>query len=128
NEEESESSSEQERKRLDYNAHVFLLTGDHPEIVKVCNIKYIESDSEYSRVFTSDGKKHYVRRLLKVWEEILPSEEFLRIHRSTIINLSFVKNMEKWFNNSYRVFLNGVDDPFIISRRFSARLRSRLNL
>lgn len=115
-----------ENKTLGYDSHVFLLIGNNPEIIKVNRIKYILSEGEYTNVFTSDGRKLLVRRLLREWEEILPKEHFLRIHRSTMINLEYVKKIEKWFNHSFRVHIEGAPEPFIVSRRLSTTLRSRV--
>lgn len=116
-----------EEKQLDYDSNVFLLAGSNPEIIKVSRIKYILAESEYSKVITSDNKNLMVRRTLKQWEEILPREEFLRIHRSTMINLEYISKIEKWFNHSFRVHLKGVPEPFVVSRRFSSKLRSLKN-
>ncbi|HEX2961958.1 MAG TPA: LytTR family DNA-binding domain-containing protein, partial [Ignavibacteriales bacterium] len=82
---------------------------------------------EYSNVYTTDARHLLVQKLLKEWEKTLPPKVFLRIHRSTIINLDFVKKVEKWFNHSFRVYLQDVSEPFIISRRYSTKLRALLN-
>jgi DNA-binding LytR/AlgR family response regulator len=108
--------------------HELFLTGSTPELFKTADIKYIRAEEEYSIVFTKDGKKHVVRRLLKEWEEHLPAASFLRIHRSLLINLNFVAKIEKWFNNSFRVFLKEVPEPLVMSRRYSQLLRSKLKL
>jgi DNA-binding LytR/AlgR family response regulator len=105
-------------------SHIILMVGNQPQNIKVGNIVFIESLEKYSKVFTSDGKKIIVRKLMKEWQEILPDNLFIRIHRSTIINLDYVKKFEKWFNYSYRVYVENVEEPFIVSRRNSEKLRN----
>ncbi len=51
---------------------------------------------------------------------------FARIHRSTIINIEFVERVEKSFNYSFEVYLRGEGEPFIMSRRYAARLKDRM--
>ncbi len=106
--------------------HELVLAGSTPEVFKIADIKYIKAEEEYSVVFTCDGKKHVVRRLLKEWEGHLPASTFLRIHRSFLINLNHVLKIEKWFNHAYRVFLKDVAEPLVMSRRFSTQLRAKV--
>lgn len=114
-------------RKLSGDDRLFLMVGNHPEIVKVSNIILITAAEEYSNVYTIDAKHLLVQKLLKEWEKVLPSKMFIRIHRSTIINLDYVKRVEKWFNHSFRVYLQDVSEPFIISRRYSTKLRALLN-
>jgi DNA-binding LytR/AlgR family response regulator len=106
--------------------HELVLAGSVPEVFKIADIKYIRAEEEYSVVYTGDGKKHVVRRLLKEWEEHLSASTFLRIHRSFLINLNHVVKIEKWFNHAYRVFLTNVDEPLVMSRRYSTQLRAKV--
>jgi DNA-binding LytR/AlgR family response regulator len=114
-------------RKLSSDDRLFLMVGNHPEIIKISNIVFITAAEEYSNVYTTDARHLLVQKLLKEWEKTLPPKVFLRIHRSTIINLDFVKKVEKWFNHSFRVYLEDVSEPFIISRRYSTRLRALLN-
>jgi DNA-binding LytR/AlgR family response regulator len=59
------------------------------------------------------------------WEDRLTSKYFVRIHRSTIVNLEYVEKVERWFNYSYQVYVHGIEEPFQMSRRFSTRLKER---
>ncbi len=110
----------------DHTEHELVLAGSTPEVFKIADIKFIKAEEEYSIVHTSDGKKHVVRRLLKEWAEHLPASIFLRIHRSILINLNHVVKIERWFNHSYRVFLKDVDEPLVMSRRYSTQLRAKV--
>ncbi|MFA5403548.1 MAG: response regulator transcription factor [Ignavibacteria bacterium] len=119
------NNKDEKEKNLDKESQILLMVGNHPQNLKISCIIYIESLEKYSKVFTLDGKKIVVRKLMKDWEEILPENLFIRIHRSTIINLDYVKKFEKWFNYSYRVFLDKVEEPFIVSRRNSEKIRKQ---
>lgn len=64
--------------------------------VPIGSIKYIESMSEYVRIFVEDNPKPIVSLLsMKKIEESLPAADFMRVHRSYLINLNKVKEVSK---------------------------------
>lgn len=64
--------------------------------VPIGSIKYIESMSEYVRIFVEDNPKPIVSLLsMKKIEECLPAETFMRVHRSYLVNLNKVKEVSK---------------------------------
>jgi two-component system LytT family response regulator len=104
--------------------HLFLPVGNEIQYIKIQSIECITAFSEYTNVYVDPGKKIVVRKFLKEWEKFLPHSTFLRIHRSTIINLDFVVKIEKFFKRSYIVHLKNIKQPFTISQRFAAKLKS----
>lgn len=105
-----------------------ILAGNPPEVLKIASIVYIISNDGYTNVFVRDGKKLLVRKLLKEWGKILPEEQFLRIHNSTIINLEYMEKVERWFNNSLRIYLRNIRDPLEVSKRYTPKIRARLKV
>jgi two-component system LytT family response regulator len=85
----------------------------------------ITAAGDYSEITLSDGQKGLVQKSMKEWEERLP-ENFCRIHRSNIINLDHIDHLEEWFNYSYQVYLKGIREPFVMSRRFAVKLKEKL--
>ncbi len=120
------SKDKKETEKVDEDGHVILDVNGEPKLVKIKNISCITAYNEYTYVF-NNNEKILVRRLLKKWEEILPENIFIRIHRSTIINLNHIDKVEKWFNNSFSIFIKGFHDPFIVSRRYSSYLKTKFH-
>jgi two-component system LytT family response regulator len=60
------------------------------EFIGVENILYFHAEGAYTTVFLSNGKKFLVSKTLGDIEEMLPSEIFIRIHHSTIVNINAV--------------------------------------
>lgn len=110
-------------KKLALDDTLFLSVDNKPRLIKVSSIKCISALGDYSHLFFIDGEKLIIRKSMKEWEDVLPAKPFVRIHRSTIINLDFVEKIEKWFNRAFKVTIKGVTKPFIISRRFGSKLR-----
>ena len=73
-------------------------------IVKLSNIVYLESAGEYVRLHLADGTKLVTLFRLKNMESSLQSAQFMRVHRSYIINLDYVSGYTKG-----RVFLTNDD-------------------
>lgn len=73
------------------------------------DIVYCESDGSYSRIITENDGVVYVSKKLKYLEEMLPSEQFCRIHNSYLINLQKVSVFEK--NTSKVVLATGISLP-----------------
>ncbi len=65
------------------------------EFVKIENIIRCEADSNYTIFYLTGAKKIMVSKSLKEFEEILSTKGFFRIHKSAIINLSFLKKYIK---------------------------------
>lgn len=80
-------------------------TRQHPETVFVRSdykvipletdkILYIESRSEYVKIFSEGSKPVMTLGSLKSWEEKLPAGRFMRVHRSYIVNLNMIGSIE----------------------------------
>jgi two-component system LytT family response regulator len=110
---------------LKYDDRLFLTLGSQLLFIKIDSIISIESEGDYTKIFTKEGHKGLVSKSMKEWESRLPKNYFCRIHRTTIVNLDFIKDIEKWFNYSYRLHLKGIDEPYIISRRYAKQLKEK---
>lgn len=113
-------------RKLYYDDRLFLSLDSHLKFLKINSIICICSAGDYSEVITNDGKKGLTLKSMKEWEHRLPERFFCRIHRSTIINMEYIDRLEEWFNYSQQVYLKGIEKPFIMSRRYVARLKDKL--
>jgi len=114
------------RARLEPDDYVVLPSKANYEVLPVNKIVFISSDGVYSNVFSMDGNKVLVRKLLKEWEATLPQKLFFRIHKSTLVNLQYIKKIERWFNGCLRTHMVHYPEPLIVSRRYAALLKKRI--
>lgn len=68
--------------------------GDELVPVAVDDIVLIRGAQDYAEVVTVDGRMHLVRMSLSEFEERLPDDRFVRVHRSTIVNIAHLGRAE----------------------------------
>jgi DNA-binding LytR/AlgR family response regulator len=78
---------------------IFIKSGYEHIKIDVSNIRFIQSDSDYTEIFTGE-KKYLSQEPLRYWEENLDPKKFMRIHRSYILNIS---KIEKIIGNQVRL-------------------------
>lgn len=106
--------------------NIFLRVKDGHALIKVKEIIFISAENQYCTIYCENEKSFLVRRAVSSWEKMLPENKFIRIHRSTIINVDFISKIEKWFNSSFIIHLKEVKESFVVSKRFSARIRKEM--
>jgi two-component system LytT family response regulator len=90
-------------------------------LVKMSNIVYLESAGEYVRLHLVDGTKLVTLFRLKNMESELQSSQFMRVHRSYIINLGYISGYTKG-----KVFLSN-DDYVPIGENYKEQFNAYIN-
>ena len=70
---------------------ITIPTGDGLHFINIDNIIYLEASNNYTQIYLATDQKFLVSRTLKEFEEMLPSDPFVRIHHSTIVNKHYVE-------------------------------------
>jgi two-component system LytT family response regulator len=92
--------------------------------VKAEDIDWIEAYGNYARLHVGP-RTHLLRETMSHLESRLDPARFARIHRSTIVNLDRVKEMEAWFSGEYIVRLAD-GTQLKLSRWYRDRLERRM--
>ena len=79
---------------------------DSIQFVAVDDVDWIEAEGNYA-VLHAGPQTHRVRVTLQAIERQLDPRRFMRIHRSTIVNLSRVREIQPWFGGDYIALLHG---------------------
>jgi two-component system LytT family response regulator len=94
------------------------------EFVPVKEIDWVEAADYYVQLHTA-SQSHLLRRSLSEVERDLQGCEFFRIHRSTLVNLQFVRSLDLRADGEYEAVLeSGV--RLRVSRRWRKQLQERL--
>jgi two-component system, LytTR family, response regulator len=120
------TASETQVNKLTFDDTIFLSDNNKACFVKVKDICYIEADSCYSKIFLSNGNEKVITKTLKKWEETLPDNDFVRVHRSYLLNINRIKEIKKRTNGTYYIHFKDIDKSIEISRRYASSLKNKL--
>ena len=99
-----------------------LRVGDRIDLVNPEDILFFQSDNKYTKVKTVE-KEYVIDTTLLELEQKLNPNKFIRIHRSTIVNMDWISELHKWFGGRLKVCLR--DTPateLIASRSYASKL------
>ncbi|SFG78100.1 LytR/AlgR family response regulator transcription factor [Pedobacter insulae] len=96
---------------------ITIPNGQGYRLVDIDDIIHIEADSNYSVFNLVTSEKIAVSKVLKDYEEILPENRFVRIHKSTIVNLAYIKEYNS--KNGLQVILKNGESITVSRRRAS---------
>ncbi len=113
---------------LTKNDSIYIQINYNYYFIRLDTIIKITSADHFTEILTTKGLKGLTNKNLRDWEESLPKESFIQVHRSTIINMNFVEKVERGANYSYRLYLKNIEAPISISRRFASQIKSRMAL
>jgi len=105
-----------ERLVIKMNGHVFF--------VKTNDIDWLEAEGNYVRLHA--GKESYLLRdTISALEGQLDTKRFVRVHRSAIVNVDRIQELQAWFHGEYRIILReGVQ--LTLSRSYREKLHELL--
>jgi two-component system LytT family response regulator len=104
----------------DYAERFLIKNNGHILFIKTDNIDWIEAEGNYVRLH-SGKEAHLLRDTISALEGQLDPKKFLRVHRSTIVNLDRVKEMHSWFHGDYRIIMQ-CGAELMLSRNYRDRL------
>jgi two-component system LytT family response regulator len=104
---------------------VIVKSGNTTRFVTVATIGAVRSCENYTEVFLATGEKLLVLRSLKSWEDRLPRESFVRVHRQALVNLSHVKRVVRSGDDDVQFQLTEPLPAISASRRQLAELKQR---
>lgn len=90
NPEENKSKKVSESEILE---RIAVKSGTKIHVVLVSEIFYLQADGDYVQIFTATGK-YLKEQTMKFFEEHLPENQFVRVHRSVIVNVEMISRIE----------------------------------
>ena len=125
--EERESARQDSIQQQSYLTRLMIKVSGRVVLLKVDEIDFIEADGNYAKLHVG-RKAHLLREKMHDLEGRLDPAKFVRIHRSIIVNLDRIKEMQPHFNGDYIVVLeDGRQLRLSRSRRENLEAKLRLN-
>jgi two-component system, LytTR family, response regulator len=107
-----------------YSERIVVKTGGRVFFLNTDEIDWIEAEGNYVSIHT--GKKAYLlRETISNFEAQLDPKEFVRIHRSSIVRLDRVKELQPWSHGEYHVILED-GTRLTLSRSYREKLQAAL--
>ena len=91
-------------------------------VINLRDIDYVEAMDNYVKVFRKGLSTVISQITMKEMEEILPSEQFLRVHRSYIVSLEMIER----FSNRM-IYLTGRKQPIPVGRKYNETFNNIYN-
>jgi two-component system, LytTR family, response regulator len=101
-----------------------IKSGGRVFFVRADEIDWIEAAGNYVKLHVGRDA-HLFRETMSTLESRLDPDTFFRIHRSHIVNIERVKELQPWFNGEYVVFLRS-GTRLTLSRGYREKLQARI--
>jgi two-component system LytT family response regulator len=101
--------------------------GGRVTFVPVAELMFVEASGNYVALRTRGGRTHLVHETMAAMEARLDPAKFVRIHRSTIVNVLRIRQLEPHFNGEYVVLLDD-GTRLKLSRTYADAARAVLGL
>lgn len=118
-----ESGDKIERKFID---QIAVKTGTKIHIILIPDIIYMQADGDYVQIFTTTGR-FMKEQTLKYFEEHLPDNLFVRVHRSSIVNVQTILRIELYDKQNQQLALKN-NHQIKISQSGYKLLRTKLKV
>ncbi len=110
--------------RTSYDSHIFVQKSEKLFNLPVDEIIYLEASGDYTVISTKNDQFVSSSGIGKL-EEIMNPDTFIRVHRSTIVNVNYLKEIERHFNGGMVVKMqNGKSFP--VSRTYAKLIRKKV--
>ncbi len=116
----------QQAAPLQFPRRLAVKSGNKTRLIDVDEIEWIESAGNYVRIHHG-GKESLLRESLKRLEEMLDQQKFVRIHRSTIVNVDVVDWIEPGFHGDCIVKLKS-GNQLSMSRSYKSVMQNRFGI
>ncbi len=83
---------------------IFVKTGTRIDVVPITDIVHIQAEDDYVEIVTKE-KKYLKKETMNYLEKALPTQMFIRVHRSSIVNVNYILKLERYGKESYIVIL-----------------------
>ena len=101
-----------------------IKSGGRVFFVRADEIDWIEAAGNYVKLHVGE-ETHLFRETMNALEAQLDADTFFRIHRSHIVNIERIKELQPWFNGEYVVFLRS-GTRLTLSRGYREKLQERI--
>lgn len=97
------------------NNKITLKKNNKLRVISICDICYCKARERETIIYTNNEKFTENASISEFYKK-LPKNNFFKSHRSYVVNLEKIVEIIPWFNNTYMVKLQGIDEEIPVSR------------
>lgn len=106
------------KKKPQHLAWIRAQHSDGIRFIPVASIVYFRAEDKYTKVATLQGES-LIRETIQSLEQQLDGTQFLRIHRSTIVNVAFIETVGRSLTGNCRIKLKQLNEELTVSRSYA---------
>ena len=114
------------RMKTDVIRRFSVKVGDRIFLIQDTQVIFFHAEDKYTFLNTTDDK-YIIPFTLKELESRLDPDRFIRVHRSTIVNIEQIDSMHRWFAGRIRLIMKNRAE-FIISQNYVNRFKKMMHL
>jgi two-component system LytT family response regulator len=92
------------RKDQPFLERILVRVGERQALLKVSQVQWVEAEDNYVRLHV-EGGSHLLRQTMNAMSKKLDPHQFRRIHRSAIVNMDYIKELQPWSSGDYLVIM-----------------------
>jgi two-component system LytT family response regulator len=116
----------EENRTLGVRDRICLRHGGQTVVAALDRVLALEADGDFTRVFVAGEAPMLICQKLGAYERELPAPPFLRVDRSLILNVPAITRTQRQSRDEERVWIDGLEEPFVLGRAARQRLREAL--
>jgi len=130
NEKPSESKNEEEKISDDFDkkGKLSFTNGEKILVLNFEEILCVKANERKVDVFHGDGQVFTANYKISELHDKLNDEMFFRSHRSYIVNVEKIKEIEMWFNNTYMLTIEGMKEKVPVSRSYVKEFKNLMKI
>jgi two-component system LytT family response regulator len=125
--EEKAEFSQEASKYINENK-ITLTNGEKILVIKTDEIAFIKANERKTEVFYNQKGKFSANIKFSDMEERIGGKNFFKTHRSFIVNLDKIKEIDVWFNNTYLLTMEGIEEKVPVSRSYVKEFKELMNI
>lgn len=108
-----------------YPSQILIRSTGKMDVIKTDDIRWVEAQGDYVQIHTR-SQKQLMRSTISGFETLLDPSVFQRIHRSVIVRVSLIKELQPMFNGDYKIKLDD-GTSLSLSRTYHEKVLHCLN-
>ncbi len=104
---------------------IYIQLNNKYYFIRIDSIVKITASEHFTEIITTKGITGLSSKHLFEWEECLPKNSFIQVHRSTIVNLNFVEKITRGAYYAHQIKMKNMETLIPISRKYLKQIKER---